>query len=1316
MDFNQLNWNRRELQVALNQFDPSFLQTLSTLQDLGVMSDAQIRDFCVENLSCQIVASLPISSSHPNLLMGLEPFLSQGVVSQEQILQWCQTYLSDPLPAIEPSLEMATQERRQALNQLPNQSPNQPVSKVGWVPSLVQSLMDEMSVLWLLFVGVFLVVVSSAVLAASQWNSVSAVGQYGILWTYTVAFWGVSHWLGRRENLQLTAQTLQLTTLLIIPVNFWMIDSFRLIQGGMSLAGAVLAGVLLSGLMAYTLMPRTRRANDASHRGWGVGLTVLLLSWLHWGWSADWFPPVAIYVGIVVTGVAIVWGRSEVLDTVRPRPPNRYSFQRLLALTPLYGMLLLLLRGVWIEQLPWSSLGLAFGLVGAIFCWTGRRPRSGAKEADAVKPDGLNSGASNSGAQAWWVLGCVALVLGRLLAVEVSWQAVCVTLLGLGLFIDRLLLCWQPWLVGLIFLTGLQGLYPLYSLVPATVQSSVLNGVTSFAGEKGVQSALVSVLVLPYWWGTVWAIGFFERRRSQLVRLAQGLSLGLGGVLTLLTLENSGLRVIFLLGVAVPLGQRPQPSPLRVGLLHCVVLGAIASGMDALFPTFSEVQWTMLTLGGMVVEFALSAVGPVKWRQSAWWIALFLATAGYLCLLLRSPYMNSAVEPLEPTMMGWLLPISLIGVGYVRSFPWRSSAQGLGLATVFAAQWLCLPHAPLRLVGFGLALVATGALSRVMRRFFPVAVTVGWGVALAMDGWITYLPTDVDDWLGVFLAGLSLLLTGGAGVMHRSRAGLAILYRRALMGWAYGGMVIVTGVLCGVVLSVFSDAEMVLLPMPIGAVITAISALYQFKLRPSPGRFYLSAIAVEVSILLSAWLSPWPREMMAMGTLGVGLVSLLCAPDSPRIARRHWTILPLMLAGFGCFLGHTEFVADTGGWTIGASLLLLLLGRRGQRGMTYLGMAGLSFGLYELLVYQMLQAGGDHPGDALVIFAGVATGLAIADRVFTRGLTRILRLSSTQFLPVAHFHWLAASLFLLTALVAPMQGWAEVAWIGLMGMLTVYAMVAGRIQSDFLYVGVAQGLGAIAFGLAQVVPMFVLGHWSGAIAVGLAALLYYFPWSRYGLAVIPGQRMAMILPVSLIVVSWPIVGLTSLLCAGAWYFWISQRPNLLRLSYVGLVFGNWAILLLLERWGTVTFMGLTMMAGCSFLLMIQWEPLLQTPDRREVRHWLQCFALGLIALVALYESEGDLVGSLGVVLAGLLVGGVGLMLRVRSFLYVGTGLFLVKVLWMLWVFVSDYSFLLWALGIVLGIGLIWVAATFESRRTQAIALLEYWTDALQRWQ
>ena len=75
----------------------------------------------------------------------------------------------------------------------------------------------------------------------------------------------------------------------------------------------------------------------------------------------------------------------------------------------------------------------------------------------------------------------------------------------------------------------------------------------------------------------------------------------------------------------------------------------------------------------------------------------------------------------------------------------------------------------------------------------------------------------------------------------------------------------------------------------------------------------------------------------------------------------------------------------------------------------------------------------------------------------------------------------------------------------------------------------------------------------------------------------------------------------------------------------------------------------------------------------------------------------------------------GLILKVRAFLYVGTATFIAQIIRVLWLFINANSLLLWAVGIVLGLLFIWVAATFESRRSQVTSQLSSWTSALEAW-
>ncbi|NJR65547.1 MAG: hypothetical protein HC772_09900 [Leptolyngbyaceae cyanobacterium CRU_2_3] len=129
---------------------------------------------------------------------------------------------------------------------------------------------------------------------------------------------------------------------------------------------------------------------------------------------------------------------------------------------------------------------------------------------------------------------------------------------------------------------------------------------------------------------------------------------------------------------------------------------------------------------------------------------------------------------------------------------------------------------------------------------------------------------------------------------------------------------------------------------------------------------------------------------------------------------------------------------------------------------------------------------------------------------------------------------------------------------------------------------------------------------------------------------------------------------------------------------------------------------------------------MQNTSARQQRHGLRLLSTGLLSLTALYQAEVE-TGTAALVVGGLTLGlSIGLMflgfaLRVRAFLYIGTALFILRILRLLWLFVDTYSALLWAVGIVLGLIFIWIAATYEARRSQMNTLLQYWMTELDSW-
>jgi hypothetical protein len=293
-----------------------------------------------------ISVDLHIDLENPQLLDTLDLLLRSEMLSPQQIATIAKRCLSEDLPVA--PIPLAALERVSTPKIKPEPIPIAPPSPP--LPSLWQTLRDELSVRWLLFLGVFLVVLSSGVLAATQWSRFPAGGQYGLLWLYTIGFWLTGKWASRGKGLKLTANTLQMAALLLIPVNFWAIDSFGLWQQMGELAIALGASVSL-GFMAYLSTPSHQRRKQASR--WLMGAYVGL-SALHLGWQIPHWAEISIYVGAI--GIALILQKT--------REIKRGSLA-------IYGLGMLLLRGLFVVHLPPTRFSLAIGILGWLFAGTG---------------------------------------------------------------------------------------------------------------------------------------------------------------------------------------------------------------------------------------------------------------------------------------------------------------------------------------------------------------------------------------------------------------------------------------------------------------------------------------------------------------------------------------------------------------------------------------------------------------------------------------------------------------------------------------------------------------------------------------------------------------------------------------------------------------------------------------------------------------------------------------------------------------------------------------------------------------------------------
>jgi hypothetical protein len=113
-------------------------------------------------------ASPQVSS---RLLEGLDYWMELGLLSEAQVREIALT-MSEPLPITYKPIGADTESPTLAPAIAPDESQaTAPVDQPSRIAQAAAALVEEISVIWLLFLGVFLVVVSSGVLAASQWES-----------------------------------------------------------------------------------------------------------------------------------------------------------------------------------------------------------------------------------------------------------------------------------------------------------------------------------------------------------------------------------------------------------------------------------------------------------------------------------------------------------------------------------------------------------------------------------------------------------------------------------------------------------------------------------------------------------------------------------------------------------------------------------------------------------------------------------------------------------------------------------------------------------------------------------------------------------------------------------------------------------------------------------------------------------------------------------------------------------------------------------------------------------------------------------------
>ncbi|MBD2100230.1 hypothetical protein [Leptolyngbya sp. FACHB-261] len=1294
--------DQRLLQIELNidASQPALLAGLETWLHLGLLSERQVKDLGRQSLTCLLpelaTEGLGVAQRSP-----VSAASSQNLNIDSPVVQ-----LESGTP---PTSAQASGRDRTTSRRRPT------VQGLSLLGQLVQPLMAELSVVWLLFLGVFLVVVSSAILAASLWQEFSAQGQYLILLTYTLAFWLAGVWAGSRSSLRATAYMVQLATLLIIPVNFWVIDGFGLWRSATGLLIALPAALALTAATFFLLKPTSSsfQVGRSQANSRLLLLNVIALSWLHWGWGWAEFALVATYLGSVGTALALFWqDRNFQGQTAQPTDPQESAQLRSQARLPLGviaaagATLLLIARALLVAQVPIQQLGLAFGICGWLAYWLARREPQ-------QEP-------------ATWA-GAVLLLVGWSVSVAATFsgQALAVSGLGLWLLLERLRRYWRSLELIAIVLVGLQAFWLLGRLLPVPVREVWLNFWTQLAGPAFMPWALAGVVLFPYLLLVLLLATRLRRwQQSELAAQAELVALTLGFGLTLLSLANPLLRSLNLLlsglTLAVMVRRRASASIGLIYLTHLTLGAALFSSVAWQQPNLGVRSWTGLVLLGVVGEWLFSAgLDRPVWRRSAWHIGLGLAALSYVLLL---------VEPNSNWRLSWLVvPITLTVIAQRRSFPQPALASGLSVVALLVLQPLTLTLASSRLVSLATAVGLMLLNTRQLRQLAMASITVGFALALAASVVEQVLPEalmTIGFWSN--LAAFALLpLWFLRQTLARRTTTLAHIYAQSTDDWGMALAVVNLLVLALHSLSFalgFAPLSGMQWSWITAAIWLSLGTIYRNWQQPSNLGFYGTAWALEVLVAGLATQTDSVVTHWTIANLGLALLTQVAGDWRLRQTDQErytsWNLIPVTYAILGLVGAHSSFTALTGLYTFTATLIGLAVSRRQAsfKPWAYLSLFGITIAAYELLIYQLIQARTGSWGDGLLMLAILATAFALVENLLAPTLATYLRLSQQGLGRLAHLHWLGGSGLILLALLDTNSGsrWLSV---GVVTLLALYAIFQGRRRDGWVYAGIGEAVIAVAHSLDLLLPdSQLLVAWGAALTCPLALMLYYLPWQAWGWSLRPWRRSAYAFPAIVVwLTAWGI-NLQSLLIVAAFYAWCARTSAQIRLSYFSVFLADWALVRLFQLQGWQEPLWYAAIVGGSLLYIAQIEPQLQPQSERDKRHILRSLATGLICVVAFYQSQADF--GLGLLALGLSLGFIlaGLTLRIRAFLYVGTVAFVLKVLHQLWLFVQSEAFLLWAMGILLGLALIWLAANFEARRTQMTLLLRNWLAELEAWQ
>jgi hypothetical protein len=1251
-----------------------------------------------------------LASDHPELLKGLDVWLELGLISDAQVKLLCREHCVCTLPVQTERELVVADDVQQKFSKSVEFS--EVAKKPGLVTSMLQSLMAELSVRWLLFLGMFLVVVSSGLLAASQWDKFPVAGQYGVLFAYTLTFFGASFWAGKQSSLRLTAQALLVVTQLLIPVNFWAMDGFKLWQSGIDTIFAVMASValtLITILIGNSSLFAANLPNPIFRR-----LQILGLSYLHLGWSIPGFPLVAIYIGMIGTSLLTVY---QTLSNTRDN-----SKQTLPISVIIYSLLLLLFRAIFVVGVDITLLGLAIGICGWLATWLGLR-----------NSDKIQTG--------WQFAGATLLFTGWAVSViSHPAQALAVSCLSLWYFWRRLQLYSYNFDYLAIFTIGLQANWLLWRIIPVGFRDNITTFATAFTNSQNNSWLLLGLGLFPYLLAMI-AVTEYLRQVNKLnvARFGEVLNLCFGVTLASVSCYNPFVRSLNLLLNSTTLAfLTKRRSPLSTALVYLTHTSAILTLCSFIHWRLSMLQteyWAVILLVIMVAEW-LYSVGEGAFKRSALHVGYGLAIVSFVLLWSGiSSYAYTGYPVQDKWGLIWLsVPITLTVISSRTEATRRPIIAVSSVLAIGVSQFLTLVVPQVRVISLGVATVLMVInTSFLLKQVEFAIVTVGFALmfesALLWDVARFNLLSN-DAWLlvgAINVFGLWLI----RAILCRDAINRVSTYAAAFQKWAL--------LLCG--------AELFFLTGHSVLVYTGVA---------QPGIIYLVAIAITTAaILFRTW-----RQHTNRGFYGVGLgLELLVAEALAfsdrtiiKIAvanialgltaqlfgewwkRRHrlqqlpssFHILPIVYAAFSIILRFNTFNSWTGLFTFGVAIIVIGVSRRFEslKLLLYAGLIGISISLYEMLFYQMLQQKGGYYGDGLIAMAALGAIILYVYRILSPWLTEFLHLRPLEVTAIANGHWVWSSSLLLMAIASPLDINRFIG-LGTGAFLVRYAIFQGRgatstrqeeVAKEFwVYLGLIQAITLLI--LLRDLPIARLFNQLrptiGAISCVGAYFLYILPWRRWDWPTKPWRNAAYVLPMLTLALTWAQAYPVTIIITACFYIFLARLNKTFRLTYLSLILVNWALMRWFYHWRLTDGLWYATTIGLSLLYVAQFDPDIKLPQLKTGRHTLRMIGSSIICGYALIFHQDTVIipgiFSLVAVFAGL-------ALKIRAFLYIGTATFLITGIYQLVILSLQYAFMKWVIGLCVGIGLIYVAATFETRREKLSAVVRSANDVLENWE